>query len=556
MIDYEASHSNPFTNMPRLLTQQNGKMGMRILVFVVVYPLLRFGLTQYIQNPVIPRGGVLALDMALPLIAGILFGGYVGLTVGFFGPGITCLCALIFKSSFNYMFLLGAIPPLAVAGYVSGILARKYSLLVSSFLIFPVHFLSLGIFYCFGLLSPSEMFSQPILLGLTGESMVDIVIINLVCILYWWFVSKHERVLPRLRVDYILVTIVALTALSVVITIWRFPWEVNHLFLGYIAILLSTIFYGRITGLVTSLLFIPQGLFIIIGIRGAVGPFEVPEEMNSAFLHTSFFGVLALVTSELVESRRRVIEENILLRTEKMRVEKEEEERRNFINALAHEIKTPLTSIVGSAGLLSEDVEDQSFVRRVVKNIYQASQDMDRRISELLDSIRVRKKGFEIHRTALDLRSLLKEVGSHFRLPAQDKRQSLVLDLPPSLPAVWGDRARIKQVVQNLLSNAVKFCPPGGRIVLKAKDEGDTIKVKVENTGGIGIPREVKERLFEPYFRLNEHEHVPGVGLGLYLSRRLVELHGGKMEVEGESGKVTTFSFFLPKGVEDEGTSD
>jgi|GEM_PF-1408902 len=539
-----------------ILSQRVGYVRI-VLAFTILHVALRFLIVQHIENPVIPDEGLLALDMVLPLIAGILFGPIAGLTVGIFGPGATWLLALLLEPGFDHQLLLGTILPLAGAGYASGILARRYSLLLSSLLIFPVHLLSLGCFCAFGFRLPSEVFTESVILGITGESMIDILLINLACLGYWRF-SAREKPPLQLRINhanFILLAIALLTVASLAITIWRFPWEVNHLFLGYIAILMTAIFYGRVPGLIVSLLFAFQGVGIIIGIRNSVGPSEVPAEMDSVFLHTAFFGILTLTISELVEGRRKALEENILLRTEKERAKREEQERDDFINALAHELKTPLTSVMASSGLLPEAIGNQNITLRLAQNIHVASEEMDGRISELLDTIRVRRQGFEINQGEVDLKALLKGVASSFESQIRNKEQSFTLKLPPSLPIAWGDRKKIRQVVQNLLSNATKFTPAGGRITLRAGNEGDNIEVEVEDTGP-GIPPEAKERLFEPYFRLKEHSRFPGVGLGLYLSRRLVELHGGKMGVKSELGKGSTFSFSLPKGGGDEDTSD
>jgi signal transduction histidine kinase len=528
-----------------------------VLIFTILYVALRFLIVQHIPNPVIPEGGILALDMVLPLIAGIMFGPVAGLAVGIVGPGAIWLLALLLEPSFDHQLLLGNILPLAGAGYAAGVLTRRYSPLLSSLLIFPAHLLSLGCYCVFNFRLPSEVFTESVILGITGESMIGILLINLACLGYGR-ISTREKPPLQLRISHansILPVIASLTVASLAITVWRFPWEVNHLFLGYIAILMTAIFYGRMPGLIVSLLFAFQGVGIIIGIRNSIGPFEVPAEMNSVFLHTSFFGILALTISELVEGRRKALEENVLLRTEKKRAEREEQERGDFINALAHELKTPLTSVMASSGLLPEAIGNQNIALRLAQNIKLASEEMDGRISELLDTIRVKKDGFEIKRGEVDLKALLTEVTSSFEPQAKSKEQSFILKLSPSLPIVGGDRKRIRQVVQNLLSNATKFTPVGGRITLRAENEGDNIKVEVEDTGP-GIPPQAKERLFEPYFRLKEHSHFPGVGLGLYLSRRLVELHGGKMEVKSELGKGSTFSFSLPKGGGDENTSD
>jgi signal transduction histidine kinase len=129
---------------------------------------------------------------------------------------------------------------------------------------------------------------------------------------------------------------------------------------------------------------------------------------------------------------------------------------------------------------------------------------------------------------------------------ALKKGQVLTFEAPSSLASVWADEDRLRQVVLNLINNALKFTSSGGKITLRARDDGANLIVEVQDTGR-GMSKEEQAWLFEPYHRLeSEVGHLSGLGLGLSLSKTLVELHGGKIWVESEKGKGSTFSFSLP----------
>jgi signal transduction histidine kinase len=179
---------------------------------------------------------------------------------------------------------------------------------------------------------------------------------------------------------------------------------------------------------------------------------------------------------------------------------------------------------------------------------------MNGRISELLDMAKMESEGFELKLEELDLKPILEDCASRVLPQAQVKEQSLELELPPSLPEVIGDRLRISQIVLNLLSNAVKFTPEGGSIILRVKEKEASLIVEVEDNGP-GIPEEEIENIFRPYYRLEGHENLCGVGLGLLLVKRLVELHQGRVEVKSELEKGSIFSFSLPIK-KDEATPD
>jgi len=129
----------------------------------------------------------------------------------------------------------------------------------------------------------------------------------------------------------------------------------------------------------------------------------------------------------------------------------------------------------------------------------------------------------------------------------QGKEQKLTTDLPASLPLIHGDGPRLEQVIMNLLTNAVKFTPLGGTISVKVREQDSGLMVAVKDNG-IGIAKEDQARLFKPYSRISaDRQRQPGLGLGLALSKQVVELHGGRIWVDSDSGSGSTFSFFVPR---------
>ncbi len=120
------------------------------------------------------------------------------------------------------------------------------------------------------------------------------------------------------------------------------------------------------------------------------------------------------------------------------------------------------------------------------------------------------------------------------------------MTLPGSLPSVWVDTDRLRQVVQNLVINASKFTPEGGKIILRAREQEGSLVVEVKDNGP-GIPKEDLKRLFQPYHRqLGDREHLSGLGLGLALCKYLGGLHDGKIWVNSRVGKGSTFGFSIP----------
>jgi signal transduction histidine kinase len=255
---------------------------------------------------------------------------------------------------------------------------------------------------------------------------------------------------------------------------------------------------------------------------------------------------------EALDTKRKQAEEELWRlheeeKEERIKLEREREERLQFLNALAHELKTPLTSIVASGGLLLEELKDrgQGQQVRLTENILSATEKLEARLSELLDMAKMESLSFKLNLELLDMRPLLQNIINELLPVATWKHQVLTLDIPPSAPMVNADRQRLEQVLLNLLTNAIKFSGEGGEIKLGLRKKGNEVVVTVKDNGP-GISEEEQARLFTPYYRVEaDRQRFPGLGLGLALSKQLVELHGGRMWVESKLGKGSTFYFSL-----------
>ena len=226
-------------------------------------------------------------------------------------------------------------------------------------------------------------------------------------------------------------------------------------------------------------------------------------------------------------------------------LEKEIDKRVEFTRALAHELKTPLTSILMSSQTLGVELNEEP-LKSLAKNISRGASNLNDRIDELLDVAKGEIGMLQLKAQSLDMRQLFDEAIDDLATLAQNRGLSLVQELPPSLPRVWADEVRSRQIILNLLNNALKFTPTGGMIYLRARERDDKLLIEVQDTGP-GIPEEEQGRIFDPYQRMHtDREGHSGLGLGLALCRSLVILHGGDIWVESEPGKGATFTFSLP----------
>ncbi|MBC8511873.1 MAG: hypothetical protein H8D32_02695 [Dehalococcoidia bacterium] len=222
-----------------------------------------------------------------------------------------------------------------------------------------------------------------------------------------------------------------------------------------------------------------------------------------------------------------------------------------LISFLTHELKSPLTSIISSAGLLAEELalSPDDPKTKLISNILASAHNLEARASELLDLAKLEAEGFRLELEPTEINAIVYDVVDQLSPIITSRGQSLTLNLPPGLPNIIADSLRIEQVLVNLLSNAAKFTPQGGSISLSADEQNGYIVIEVQDSGP-SIPLEEQHKVFQPYYRLKaaNREHIPGVGLGLALCKHLVELHGGRIWMESQQGKGNTFAFSLPVG--------
>lgn len=218
-----------------------------------------------------------------------------------------------------------------------------------------------------------------------------------------------------------------------------------------------------------------------------------------------------------------------------------------FLSALSHELKTPLTAIIASTGLLIEELEkkQESTLLRIAQNISRSAASLQNRLSELINLSKNKEETFRISKKEFDFSRLAAQVADQVLSLVKQKNQTLSLDVTPYI-RIHADDQRIEQVLLNLLSNAIKFTPEGGQIFLKAHNDEKRLVVNVQDSG-LGIPTEERKKLFVPYYHPStDRSGIPGLGLGLAISKQIVELHGGAIWVESDVGKGSTFSFSLP----------
>jgi signal transduction histidine kinase/HAMP domain-containing protein len=220
-----------------------------------------------------------------------------------------------------------------------------------------------------------------------------------------------------------------------------------------------------------------------------------------------------------------------------------------LISTVSHELRTPLTLIHGFAELLVEREMDPGRRRLAADEILQASRRLGRLIDDLLSVSRADSGRLVLAPRPFDLGPLIDRTVSPFR--AATSSHSIQVELGDGLPAVHGDPDRIEQVLTNLVSNAIKYSPEGGEITVTAQHAPQanprSVTVSVRDSG-IGMSDRDMEGLFNRFYRVDRDEVrvTGGTGLGLYISRRLIEEHGGRIWAESEPGNGSVFSFTLP----------
>jgi signal transduction histidine kinase len=219
-----------------------------------------------------------------------------------------------------------------------------------------------------------------------------------------------------------------------------------------------------------------------------------------------------------------------------------------FIATLSHDLRTPLNSIVGWLHLMQSHPDNHEIRDRALRSMSQSTKVQIGMIDDLLDLTRIASGKFELEREACDLVTVIHNACEVLKPTAEAKEVSLVWPGPNGAPLMSIDPKRMQQVVWNLISNAIKFTPRGGSVTVSLKDHGSSVEMSVSDTG-IGLSPEAISRVFEPMWQANQEPGSgnSGLGLGLSIVRRIVELHGGTVRAESAGLRHgTTFTVDLP----------
>jgi two-component system phosphate regulon sensor histidine kinase PhoR len=219
-----------------------------------------------------------------------------------------------------------------------------------------------------------------------------------------------------------------------------------------------------------------------------------------------------------------------------------------FLSTINHEMRTPLTAILGYTDLLLESDLLPSDAVEMVDYVRRNSERLLRLVNDILDLSRLESGTLLVVRQRMGIRSAVERTLSAVKPMADEKHLQITVDIP-SISDVFADPDRVEQVLTNLLSNAVKYTPDWGCVTVAAREDAAAyaIEVSVRDTG-ISIPPEQLPHIFDRFSRIEraEIQHTVGTGLGLSIAKGLVEAHGGEIWVESKKGHGSCFSFTLP----------
>jgi signal transduction histidine kinase len=262
-----------------------------------------------------------------------------------------------------------------------------------------------------------------------------------------------------------------------------------------------------------------------------------------------FFTTMNEIEKTKERERETAVENAALEKLSRMKTE--------FLASVSHELKTPLTVISNNAQLARMHAEgelpgDSNAIPDAMRLITNDVERMAVLVNQLLDATRIEEGHMGYSFAASDIIALIRDSMNTFHPELSKKNNTLSLNLPNGIETVYCDRERIRQVLLNLVSNANRFTKGGG-ITVSAEKQQDCISISVADKGE-GIPEKIMATIFDRYTTANpkKNENPPGTGLGLYISKHIIEAHSGKITAVSEPGQGTVMNFTLPVYKEDE----
>lgn len=279
---------------------------------------------------------------------------------------------------------------------------------------------------------------------------------------------------------------------------------------------------------------------------------------NSVGLILLLLGIVILLALYVIHIFRKVQRKNHELKRTNIQVERQREElavanrkieqattrKLQFFTNVSHEIKTPLTLILGPLNKLSKELPPDSPIADDIHLIKKNADRLKRVVSQLLDFRKVESNKMNMRVTEIDLVVFIEDVKSYFETMAQSKQIQYTFQHDVSSVRLWVDTDKMEKILANLLSNAFKFTPDGGTITIRLQDHAGYVTLSVEDNGK-GIQPQNLSAVFDQFFT---GDNLTGTGIGLHLTHEFVSMHKGSIHVESEPGKRTVFFVELPKG--------
>ncbi|MBM7855463.1 signal transduction histidine kinase [Desulfohalotomaculum tongense] len=230
-------------------------------------------------------------------------------------------------------------------------------------------------------------------------------------------------------------------------------------------------------------------------------------------------------------------------------LERLDQTRRDFVASVSHELRTPLTIVQGYTEALQDGLAKNERQRQeYLTNIHDELMRLRRLVDDLLDLRRLETGQINISFSPVNLLEVIQRVVNGIRPLAVEKGVEIITALPHNLSAVSGDEDRLAQVLINLLDNALRVSAPGDKLTVSAEEKQQSVSVSVSDTGP-GIPEEELPLIWERFYKVDKSRtrEGAGTGLGLVISKKIIEMHGGTIGVKSKLGKGSTFTFTLPK---------
>jgi signal transduction histidine kinase len=272
--------------------------------------------------------------------------------------------------------------------------------------------------------------------------------------------------------------------------------------------------------------------------------FDSWSSLFRVLTYAAIGALIAGVVASLRDAHRR-------LHTQLQEVEQAKRARENTLAIVSHDLRSPLSAVLlGIAYVRRAAAEGNSLqsLAGALDAIQRSADSMRRLVDDLLDAARIESGRFSIEPARQRLLPIVEDAVHAARLAADAKRMRIELKAPEDEYIVHCDRQRLLQVLSNLIGNAVKFSPEGAPLEVRLGAEGEWLRIEVRDSGP-GIAQEQQPHVFTRYWQATDTAHL-GAGLGLFIAKTIVESHGGRISVESEPGRGSTFTVHLPKVVD------